>query len=239
MQGNPPQDILVSTEFTSDDPDHRLNRSAQTEKEQKFTRSLYLSPRKVGDGAMLSPAINRRHGFMELSTAKTSPKSGSTRTAKETPMQQPSAQAAGKRDETFDVAQLNALLQSSISKLSSMENEKNDRYERWKQEVLFFCKIQHEFDPSYNVDPFLFQAVEHGMKMVEMERKRSDEEHAVLLKRIAFLTEELEETKRQLRQKVRKYPLLSCKALVLIQPFHVPTNRPAKTFQALRSRALP
>ena len=77
------------------------------------------------------------------------------------------------------------------------------------------------------------------MKMVEMERKRSDEEHAVLLKRIAFLTEELEETKRQLRQKVRKYPLLSCKALVLIQPFHVPTNRPAKTFQALRSRALP
>ena len=46
------------------------------------------------------------------------------------------------------------------------------------------------------------------MKMVEMERKRSDEEHAVLLKRIAFLTEELEETKRQLRQKVRKYPLM-------------------------------
>jgi ribosomal protein L9 len=40
------------------------------------------------------------------------------------------------------------------------------------------------------------------MKMVEMERKRSDEEHAVLLKRIAFLTEELEETKRQLRAKV-------------------------------------
>lgn len=40
------------------------------------------------------------------------------------------------------------------------------------------------------------------MKMVEIERKRSDEEHAILLKRIAFLTEELEETKRQLRVKV-------------------------------------
>ncbi len=42
------------------------------------------------------------------------------------------------------------------------------------------------------------------MKMVEMERKRSDEEHAILLKRIAFLTEELEETKRQLRAKVTR-----------------------------------
>jgi uncharacterized small protein (DUF1192 family) len=44
------------------------------------------------------------------------------------------------------------------------------------------------------------------MKMVDVERKRSEEEHAVLLKRIAFLTEELEETKGQLRVKVTECP---------------------------------
>ncbi len=53
------------------------------------------------------------------------------------------------------------------------------RYEKWKQE-----------------------AVAHGMSMVEEERKRSDREHAVLLKRISFLSEELDEANRQLHDKV-------------------------------------
>eukprot|EP00292_Cryptomonas_paramecium_P020938 CAMPEP_0113710140 /NCGR_PEP_ID=MMETSP0038_2-20120614/29981_1 /TAXON_ID=2898 /ORGANISM="Cryptomonas paramecium" /LENGTH=176 /DNA_ID=CAMNT_0000636143 /DNA_START=83 /DNA_END=609 /DNA_ORIENTATION=+ /assembly_acc=CAM_ASM_000170 len=82
-----------------------------------------------------------------------------------------------KQETEVDVAQLNSLL----TKLSTLESEKNDRYERWKQE-----------------------AVEHGMKMVELERKRSDEEHAILLRRIAFLSEELEETKKLLQVKTRE-----------------------------------
>jgi hypothetical protein len=40
------------------------------------------------------------------------------------------------------------------------------------------------------------------MSMVEEERKRSDREHAVLLKRISFLSEELDEANRQLHDKV-------------------------------------
>ena len=40
------------------------------------------------------------------------------------------------------------------------------------------------------------------MSMVEEERRRSDREHAVLLKRISFLSEELDEVNRQLNDKV-------------------------------------
>lgn len=39
--------------------------------------------------------------------------------------------------------------------------------------------------------------------MVEEERRRSDREHAVLLKRISFLSEELDEANHQLHDKVR------------------------------------
>ena len=41
---------------------------------------------------------------------------------------------------------------------------------------------------------FKQQVMEHGMKMVEEVRQRSAEEHAILLKRIEFLTEELDES---------------------------------------------
>ncbi len=46
----------------------------------------------------------------------------------------------------------------------------------------------------------------HGLSLVEEERQRSDAEHAVLLRRIAFLTEELDEVNRQLTDKVPGRP---------------------------------
>ena len=137
MQGNPPQDLLLSVDCTSEDPESRTNRSGQNERELKFSRCPVLSPRKVSDSTIFSPALNRRHGFMELSTAKNSPRQKGTRSLKETPPQERSSVQHGlSRDEAIDVAQLNALLQTSIGKLSTLENEKNDRYERWKQEVV-------------------------------------------------------------------------------------------------------
>jgi hypothetical protein len=135
MQGNPPQELLLSVD-TSDYADGRINRGAHSEKELKFSRNSVASPRKFGDHAILSTPLNRRHGFMELSPSKSSPRQPANRQPKESPsIEHQSPQPGAARDETVDVAQLNSLLQSSINKLSSLENEKNDRYERWKQEV--------------------------------------------------------------------------------------------------------
>ena len=137
MQGNPPQDLLHSMDLTSDDAEIRSNRVVQNDNSPKISRASLQSPRKLfSDGSMFSPTLNRRHGFMELSGARNSPRHATNRSLKDaSPQDQSSMASAGKRDEAIDVAQLNTLLQTSISKLSSLETEKNDRYERWKQEV--------------------------------------------------------------------------------------------------------
>ena len=147
MQGNPPQELLHSVD-SSDYADGRHTRGAHAEKELKFSRNTVASPRKFGDHAILSTPLNRRHGFMELSPSKSSPRQPANRQPKESPaLEQQSPQAGAARDEAVDVVQLNTLLQTSITKLSSLENEKNDRYERWKQEVksiLLHC-ASHEW----------------------------------------------------------------------------------------------
>jgi hypothetical protein len=149
MQGNPPQELLHSVD-ASDYADGR-HRGANAEKELKFSRISVASPRKFGDHAILSTPLNRRHGFMELSPSKSSPRQPANRQPKEsTSLEQQSPQSGTARDEAVDVVQLNTLLQTSITKLSSLENEKNDRYERWKQEVkcIFLPCAPHEWIES-------------------------------------------------------------------------------------------
>lgn len=77
-----------------------------------------------------------------------------------------------------DAAELSRLLASSIRDLEGKEARDREKYRS--------------------------DALEFGMKLVEEERKRSDEEYSVLAKRIEFLTKELEESKRQHQMKSRE-----------------------------------
>jgi hypothetical protein len=150
MQGNPPQDLLPSVESISDDADIRSNhRVSHTDKESKSSRASAVSPRKLfTDGAMFTPSLNRRHGFMEFSSAKSTPRHAASRSLKEASTQDQShISPAEKRDESVNVAQLNTLLHTSITRLSSLETEKNDRYERWKQEVGHLISPHHIVAP--------------------------------------------------------------------------------------------
>mmetsp|Transcript_11755 Transcript_11755/g.40594 ORF Transcript_11755/g.40594 Transcript_11755/m.40594 type:complete len:229 (-) Transcript_11755:359-1045(-) len=77
-----------------------------------------------------------------------------------------------------NVKELERILRMNIDRLNHIEEDRNVK---WKDE-----------------------AIKHGLKMVDEERKRGDAERMILLKRIEFLSEELEESKNQLVAKTKE-----------------------------------
>ncbi|EKX43867.1 hypothetical protein GUITHDRAFT_110317 [Guillardia theta CCMP2712] len=101
-----------------------------------------------------------------------------------------------------DVNILRLQLELQMKRLSSIEEEMKQRYERLRDE-----------------------AVQHGMKMLDEEKARSNEMHALLQVKIESLEEELQRTRRKLGKKCSEYEeLLAMANELAVEQEGVPTS---------------
>ena len=126
MQGNPPQFEEHGQEHRRDSKTSLSDRSSGSPM-SKSLRVTSLSPSRLPKGFRsqtlareeLSPTIKSRLKHQQSPTsqklAENSTASGLT------------------RDPCADVIYLKQMLQASIDRLQEMENDKHERYERWKQ----------------------------------------------------------------------------------------------------------
>ena len=127
MQGNPPQ----SEDETRSDPKKLMPDWPSTSPTPKSLKVASSSPSKLTKGFKphnfarenLSPTLKTR---LKQQESLVSPKITSTISA-----------TGVNRDPCADVIYLKQMLQASIERLQEMENDKHERYERWKQGNIF------------------------------------------------------------------------------------------------------
>eukprot|EP00293_Proteomonas_sulcata_P008630 CAMPEP_0184292712 /NCGR_PEP_ID=MMETSP1049-20130417/4420_1 /TAXON_ID=77928 /ORGANISM="Proteomonas sulcata, Strain CCMP704" /LENGTH=306 /DNA_ID=CAMNT_0026600585 /DNA_START=784 /DNA_END=1705 /DNA_ORIENTATION=- len=139
------------------------------------------SPTAVPEGGPLSPSIAPEVARALAAIQEKDQSPDSLRFDAQRVQALPHGNSISGRSTMEDVIAIESVLQKSLSRLDELEGSKV-RYEKWKND-----------------------AIKHGLRMVEEERTRGQVEREILLRRISFLTEELEETKSSLDAKKRDY----------------------------------